>query len=244
MLKLHVAIGLALAATSAAAVQELPYLVQEGDIPSKVAVAPKINPDIGSKETLRALVPGNFDVLVHHSVSLPPRIHVRPGVAWTAALQGLAEEYRFAAQVDWDSSRVFIKPIEVSGRPDVPGARSLAWIERTEGYKSGSPGPLLAARQGPEEFNTLSRPQAHRARWTWTIATGESGRDSLERTLEAYGWGVRFAPGVPRMESRSDQRFEGDTLTDLLGKVLPQLGLSFDVHYRDRIVEVRPADVQ
>lgn len=236
--------AIAAASGTAHAIQELPYLVQEGDVPAKVAVAPQLNPDAGYKESIRGLVPGNFDVMIHQSVTMPPRIHVQPGVAWTSALQALAEEYRFSAQVDWDAQRVFIRPIEVIARPAVPGARSMAWVERTSGYSEGSAGPLLPVALGPEEFHTLNRPNENRARWVWTVTAGESGRDSLERTLAAYGWGTRFAKGVPRLEARSDQRFEGDTLVDLLGRVLPQLGLTFDVYYKDRVVEIRPADVQ
>lgn len=226
------------------AIQERPYLAQDGEVPSKVAVAPALNPDAGYKDSLRGLVPGSFDVLIHRDVTLPARVHVKPGIAWTSALEELAQEYRFSAHVDWDSQRVTLRPLEVAPRPDVPGGRSLAWVERTSGYPGGNPGALRSVQVGPEEYNTLSRPLENRARWVWAITAGEDGRDSLRRTLSAYAWEVKFAQGTPRLEARSDQRFEADSLKELLGRVLPKMGLTFDLHYQDRVVEVRLADTQ
>lgn len=60
--------------------------------------------------------------------------------------------------------------------------------------------------------------------------------------MEAYGWRVKWHASVPALLAKSDMRFEEDSLRDLVGKVMPRLGLTPDLNYRDRVVEVRLAD--
>lgn len=234
--------ALLLASTSAmCAVSEFPYLSQEGPVPAKVSVAPVVNPDIGGNGVVRSIVPPSFDVLVHRDVRLPERIHTRNGIAWTAALEEMAAEYRFSVLVDWAAHRVVVRPLEVAPRPNVPGTRSLEPIERTAGV-AGHAGTLHPTRVGPEEYQLLDRPQVNRARWVWAIAAGEDGKDSFSRVMEAYGWRTKWHVSVPKLTAKSDMRFEEDSLRDLVGKVMPRLGLTADLNYQDRVVELRLAD--
>lgn len=234
--------ALLLAASAAlAAVSEHPYLTQDGAVPSKVSVARKIDPGLGAEGVIRSLVPDSFDVLLHKSVKLPERLHSKPGVAWTSSLEQVAVEHRFSALVDWDTHRVMIRPLEVAPRPNVPGARSLEPIQRTDG-SGGSAGPLLTSRVGPEDYTMLSRPLLDRARWVWAVAAGEDGKESFTRVMEAYGWRVKWHTSVPALLAKSDMRFEEDSLRDLVGKVMPRLGLTPDLNYRDRVIEIRLAD--
>lgn len=234
--------ALLLASTSAmCAVSEFPYLTQEGPAPAKVSVAPIVNPDVGGNGVIRTIVPQSFDVLVHRDVRLPERMHAHHGVAWTAALEEMAAEYRFSVLVDWTGHRVIVRPLEVAPRPSVPGARSMEPVARTSGT-AGNAGPLLPTRVGPEEYQLLDRPQLNRARWVWAVAAGEDGKDSFSRVMEAYGWRTKWHTSVPKLTAKSDMRFEEDSLRDLVGKVMPRLGLTADVNYQDRVVELRLAD--
>ncbi len=234
---------LLLAVSSAfAAVSEHPYLAQEGAVPTKVSVAPVTDPEMGGKGVVRSLVPMSFDVLVHREVNLPERLHAKSGVAWTSALEEVAAQQRFSVLIDWDAHRVLLRPLEVTPRPGVPGSRSLEAIQRTNGFGAASAGPLVSTRVGPEDYTLLSRPLVDRARWVWAIAAGEDGKESFNRVMEAYGWRVKWHASVPALLAKSDMRFEEDSLRDLVGKVMPRLGLTPDLNYRDRVVEVRLAD--
>ncbi len=235
--------ALLLAASSAfAAVSEYPYLAQQGAAPTKVSVAPVTDPEMGGKGVVRSLVPMSFDVLVHKDVNLPERLHAKNGVAWTAALEDVAAQNRFSVLVDWDAHRVVLRPLEVAPRPNVPGARSLEPIQRTSGFTAASAGPLVTTKVGPEDYTMLSRPLVDRARWVWSIAAGEDGKESFNRVMEAYGWRVKWHASVPALLAKSDMRFEEDSLRELVGKVMPRLGLTPDLNYRDRVIELRLAD--
>jgi hypothetical protein len=66
------------------------------------------------RSSLKALVPKDWQIMVHRGLQLPATMDWSAGQTWPQVLANFAQTSGFSVLVDWDQRSVFLRPVEVA----------------------------------------------------------------------------------------------------------------------------------